>query len=165
MSSGSSNRFPLVVGAIIAVIMLAAWGWYTYQEKKTGFEEGSIGERKLANTRDVWVLGGAAYDPNHPEAMSSKLAEIRYKIEHRNRDDFAAIIDKVDFARRTGISRDVICLPDPKTRNLLWSFKEFEAYDTALQARLKADADLYQKNFEKDVVEHLEAKFPCGKTR
>jgi hypothetical protein len=106
----------------------------------------------------------ASSHPEDSQAISRRVAESIYKIENRNRDEFVGIIDKVDFARRTGIGRDAICLPDPKTRDRLWSFEEFKAYDASLTARLKADPDLCRKSFENDIVEYLAAKFPCGRT-
>jgi len=158
MNSAPSPGLAATVALLALVLAGGAWGWFSYQQKKAGFEEGSICQRELQNRRDWWTTLFLTYDP---QVDPSRRAEAMYKVENANRDEFVAMIGKVDFAHRTGIGRDAICLPDPKTRDRLWSFEEFEAYNAFLKARLNANADLCRKSFEKDVIEYLAAKFPC----
>jgi hypothetical protein len=165
-AAGASPGLVLGIGIIGLVLAGGAWAWFSYQQRSRGYEEGSICARELQNRSGWWTaffLGTTSYDPKDPDGSTRKTAEAIMRAENANRDEFVAIVDRVDFAQRTGIAREVICLPDPQARGVAWPFEEFKRYDDTLKSRLKADGEVCRVSFEKDIIRHLSERYPCAR--
>jgi hypothetical protein len=163
-----NDKIPDLLGVVVLLGLLAGGAhlWFSHKERKSGFEEGSICQRQLRSERDLWtsgLIGIFAYDQKDPQLAARRHNEDMFKIEHADELEFVEIIQKIDFARRTGIARDTICLPDPKRRENVWPLEEYKTYDASLRARLQTDASVCHKTFEADVVEYLAGKFPCAR--
>jgi hypothetical protein len=114
MRATPNMRVGFKVICLCAMICTAAvvgvYGSLWYLQMDTGFEEGSIGQINVKNRRlsliavlNRIIAGWGKRNEKERQISIDQANEFMIKTKNHDQDMFVAIIDKVDFARRTGI--------------------------------------------------------------